>query len=193
MGSLPAPRPFGDGSACAAHVPAAVRFDFGSVSVGGERAAPTSAPIQRVLRNRFGRVAEEPEEEEAPPRPAPSLSTQVSQAAAPHIANAQQQPSTLLPYAASAASLGASTLVGDNPVSTLLNTATTVQSTYNDLSRGAAELGNAEYGNAALSGTSALARFGGYVGGLFGIGGSGVASTAATTVLGKAKKKQHSE
>jgi hypothetical protein len=61
------------------------------------------------------------------------------------------------------------------------------------VSRGVAEVGNGEYRNAALSGGSAASRALGWLGGLFGITGSGAVASGAAAGLGAAKKKQHDE
>ena len=192
--SLRTPRPFGAPRAAEISRPGpAAGFDFGAVAVGTPRVAPAGAPIQRMLRQRGGGGGGGDEEEEEPSRPPPSLSTRVSNLAAAHVANAQQQPSTLLPYGASAVSSVAHAVAGDNPVSAVINVGTTASSIGNDVSRGAAELGNGEYRNAALSGGSAASRFFGWLGGLAGIPGSGAAASGAAAGLGAAKKKQHDE
>jgi hypothetical protein len=121
------------------------------------------------------------------------VAASLGQAASQQLTTVREQRSQQLAYGASAVSAGLSLVAGSNPVSTLLNTATTARSAYDHLARGAVEFRNGEYGNGVASSASGLAGVGGYVAGLLHVPGAGVAATAATTSLSKLKQKVKTE
>lgn len=188
----PALRSLAERGPAAASAPPGGGHRFGDVAVLAERsAAAAAAPLQFQLRRRR---RSPPEEEDDQPNRRLGLGGYAQERVESLVEDARANPAPHVETAATfGLSEGASLIAHSNPLAAAVSAPSVMRSAYRDVRRMGAELGNAEFRNASISGFSAASRVGGLVANAFGVPVVGPGLSAARLAANTQKQKQKVE